>query len=120
MKDYRLLTEKQLRARVDGDPEAWKAGYVRSRMPSDRKGLIAAFHAQLMLDDEHCAQVNKMAEDIARRTKQRVYVVGTTGGWHLLLFGLDDGSYDDNEDGEYADDQFIGYYDPEWHFVGCS
>jgi len=125
MKDYRLMTEERLRARIEeaereGKADRWEDGYVRSGLPSDRKGLIAAFHSQCMLDKAHCTQINSMAEAIARRTKQRVYLVGTESGWHLLLFAVDDGSYDENENGKYANDQFIGYYDPEWHFVGCS
>ena len=124
---YRCHSQAQRRelfakAAADGreNPEE---GWVRGiAAPEDRRGLIAMFHAQCMLTEEHVGQVNKMAEAIAVRTQQRVYIVGTETRWHLLLFADEDGGYDSVVDGQYANDQFIGYYEPDgaWHLVGCS
>jgi len=120
MNDYRE-NENRLRELLEEAGRAgrvvdlyWEEGYVRAGWPPDRKGLIAAFHAQCMIDDND--RIANMAKAIAKRTKQRVYTVMTMSRWYLLLFARDDGTYDGDEN------EYIGYHDPDGsrHFVSVS
>lgn len=71
--------------------------------------------------------------------KQTVFVVMTEQRWRMLFFGfkltdpnhradfgLELGEekiwYDDYPDGKYANDQFVGHYDPDgsWHIDSVS
>lgn len=130
MNDYRIKTHDQLielytRAE-EADPNAkgWEAikGYVRWAPPTDRQGLIAIIHDQCMRTEDQVAELNLLAKQVAKQTNQRVYHVFTESRWNILLFALDDGSYDENEDGKYANDQYIAYYDPDgtYKLVGVS
>lgn len=91
MNDYRCKTKEQLCKLLEAAEEEdnnpnWERGWVRHDLPPDREGLIAAFHDQCMVDPMHIVHVNTMAEDVAVRSQQRVYLVMTVTRWHLLLF----------------------------------
>ncbi len=159
MKDYRVRTRAETEAyfeqvRKDNNwprghvddwdaPEevkaaarAWLpfAGHVRSDMPSDRRGLIAVVHDIFVADQPAEFDWHKKAKLIAKKTGQKVFVVMTTGRWHMMLFSIKVAEdeeperdwYDDCETRKgtrvYANDQYIAHYDPDgtFHFDGAS
>ena len=131
----------------EGESEKAINIYVRSGLPPDRKGLIAVYHPLLEYTDgfeqtsDFVASINETAKRIAMEQQQTVFVVMTECRWRLLVFGepvtdpkrredfgLEDGDdeehiwYDDYEDGKFANDQFVGHYDPDgtWHVDSIS
>jgi hypothetical protein len=100
-------------------------GYVTGpEMPSDRQGLLASLHDRCCVTDEQVEWFHRLAKSIAKETGRRIYVTFTTSRWHLILLSTTDERgrlwYDQTEleNGVrvYADDQFIGHYDPDGSF----
>lgn len=139
MKDYRIDTQEKFRAlleaaeRKDPDAQGWRAleGYVRGPLPLDRRGLIAAFHDLFQYTEDQVPPINALACSIAITTKQTVFIVQTTTRWTLLLFQIvidrpeSEGPslwYDEEENGKYANDQYIAHVDPDgtFHIDGLS
>jgi len=136
VKDYRFNSQDDLKtfltAAEAADPNASYSacisGYSWGGPPADRKGLIAILHDQCTIDGQY-ARFHDLAQQVAKQTGQRVYMVYTTGRWHLLLFAIDvttsvgvegvEGKvwYDDMPGGVYANDQSISHYDPDGTFT---
>ena len=125
----------------EGESEKAINIYVRSGLPPDRKGLIAVFHPLLEYTGNFLEHINDVAKTIAMEQQQTVFVVMTECRWRLLVFGepvtdpkrredfgLEDDDdeehiwFDDHPGGEFANDQFVGHYDPDgsWHVDSIS
>lgn len=133
MNDFRVTTDEQFRevlkaAEASTPPVDYPAcmrGLVRGPMPEDRRGLLAVMHDQCMRTDEQMARHHLLAMELAKQTGQRVYMVYTTGRWHLLLLAIEvttsvgvegvEGKlwYDDMPGGVYANDQHISHVNPD-------
>jgi len=97
--------------------------YPQEPFPSDRTGLLAVLHPSFIGDlssslgersaDANWVDLSMRALEFAAYYDQPVFIVQTRRGWVLLLLGYGNNPhgcpwYDDHENGEYADDQYIG------------
>lgn len=138
MNDFRIRDMEHLRDVLEeGGNEALRT-YVRGDLPPDRRGLIAVYHPLLEYTGDFLEHINEVAKWIARSQGRRVFVVMTESRWRLLLFGFETPPerrenfileecdehiwYDDYEDGKFANDQFVGHYDPDgsWYVDSIS
>lgn len=138
MDDYRIQDENDLLCVVEANaPASWRRTHVWGDLPPDRRGLIAAFHPQCLLQPDWVGWINRIAEGVARSTGQVVFhIMASNSGWNLLLFGfsvteplaqasgVEPGSvwYDDQVEEGCDHDQYIARYDPDgsWHLLGVS
>ncbi len=107
---------------------------VLEEFPPDREGLIAVLHPWFDETEEHRERLYAVIKSIAMATGRHVFYVMTESRWRLVLFGIDYGQpededeeprglwYDQTENGHDANDQFISHYDPDgtYHLDGAS
>jgi hypothetical protein len=142
MNNYRIRDIAHARQIIEeGESEKAINVYVRDNLPPDRKGLIAVYHPLIEYTGDFLDHIHRAAEAIAMEHKRPVFMVMTETRWRLILFGepvtdqkrredfglenWDDEEhiwYDSYENGEYANDQFVGHYDPDgsWHVDSVS
>ena len=134
IRDYDHSVEL-IKANIKDDPEggidAALKLYVRDSLPPDREGLIAVIHPFVEYSNEFICQIHGVAKAIAMAEGRPVFFVMTESRWRLLLLGEvrvseETGEefpwHDDEEGGEFANDQFVGHYDPDgsWHVDSIS